>query len=134
MKIRIKGNSIRYRVTQSEVALLAETGLLLEKTCFGPGAEQQFFYALETRDDIDHLHAAFQHNRITMFVPAQAAKIWPNEERIGFEQTIQVTPDTNLFLLLEKDFVCLDKTDEDQSDNYPHPHEEQKDGSKRGFC
>jgi hypothetical protein len=26
-----------------------------------------------------------------------------------------------LFLLLEKDFVCLDETIEDQSDNYPNP-------------
>lgn len=134
MKIRIKGNSIRYRITKSEVAMLAETGCLLEKTCFGPGTEQQFSYALETREGIDHLQAAFQDKRITMFIPAQAAKNWPEEQRVGFEQTIQVSPGTNLFLLLEKDFVCLDKTDEDQSDNYPNPHDEQRDESKRGFC
>jgi hypothetical protein len=28
----------------------------------------------------------------------------------------------SLKLLLEKDFVCLDHTDEDQSDNYPNPN------------
>ena len=28
----------------------------------------------------------------------------------------------DLFLLIEKDFVCLDHTFEDQSDNYPNPN------------
>jgi hypothetical protein len=31
-------------------------------------------------------------------------------------------PAQELFLLIEKDFVCLDNTFEDQSDNYPNPN------------
>jgi len=33
-----------------------------------------------------------------------------------------VVPGVQLHLLLEKDFVCLDNTAEDQSDNYPNPN------------
>jgi hypothetical protein len=27
----------------------------------------------------------------------------------------------NLYLLVEKDYTCLDNVEEDQSDNYPNP-------------
>jgi hypothetical protein len=30
--------------------------------------------------------------------------------------------DNSLYLLVEKDFVCLDETSEDQSDNYENPN------------
>lgn len=121
MKIRIKGNFVRYRLSQTEVSTLASGGALLEETCFGPAPGQTFSYALETKPDIPHLLANFSDGRITMYLPEVAAKNWPNEDRIGFEQSIVVKAGMTLQLLLEKDFVCLDETAEDQSDNYPNP-------------
>jgi hypothetical protein len=35
---------------------------------------------------------------------------------------MEIGNDKYLFLLVEKDFVCLDNTVEDQSDNYPNPN------------
>lgn len=127
MKIRIKGNSVRYRLTKTEVSTLAETGAIVEETCFGTGAGQKLKYALEMREDIQHLQADFNNQRITMYLPAEAAKKWPQEERTGFEYIQNISPGIDLHLLLEKDFVCLDETIEDQSDNYPNPHYERKD-------
>ncbi len=127
MKIRIKGNFVRYRLTKTEVNALAETGAIVEETCFGTGAGQKFIYALETREDIQHLQADFHNQRMTMYLPAGAAKKWPQEDRTGFEYVQMISPDMALHLLLEKDFVCLDETIEDQSDNYPNPHDERKD-------
>ena len=121
MKIRIKGNSIRYRLTKSEVSALAATGSIGEETCFGPDEAQKFIYAVEVREDIDCLAADFKNNTITLFISAAEARSWPDSERVGFENTLQIAPDKTLFLLLEKDFICMDKTVEDQSDNYPHP-------------
>ena len=37
-------------------------------------------------------------------------------ERVGFEEK-----GDPLYLLVEKDFTCLDQVEEDQSDNYPNP-------------
>lgn len=127
MKIRIKGNSIRYRLTQTEVQTLAETGTLTEETCFGPDEIQKLVYTIETKQGLEHLGADFQNNRITLFIPEQAARNWPGEERVGFQHHLQVSPETSLFLLLEKDFVCLDDVAEDQSDNYPNPRYEKRD-------
>ena len=122
MKIRIKGNFVRYRLTQNEVKALAETGYLAETTCFGPGEAQTFVYALQTKDGTAGLEATFDGRTITMFIPADAARTWHREELVGFENTIEVAPGVSLGLLLEKDFVCLDESHEDQSDNFPNPN------------
>lgn len=122
MKIRIKGNFVRYRLAQSEVKTLSETGFLAEETCFGPA--QKFGYALEAKEGISGLQANFDGGVITMFMPADAAKKWPASEQVGFENEVEVAPGVLLKLLLEKDFVCLDDSSEEQSDNYPNPNAE----------
>ena len=121
MKIRIKGNFIRYRLTQSEVKTLGQTGYLSEETCFGPGESQKFVYALEAKSGIDGLQATFDGRKITMLIPLKTAQSWHDEEVVGFDNNVEVAPGISLSLLLEKDFACLDATSEDQSDNFPNP-------------
>jgi hypothetical protein len=120
MKIRIKGNSIRYRLTKTEIARFGKNGYLEEKTEFLNGDE--FYYCLERRPGIDNLQASFENNRITVFVPEKIAEEWTETERVGFDNTIRLGEGKELLLLIEKDFVCLDHTFEDQSDNYPNPN------------
>ncbi len=119
MKIRIKGNFVRFRLTQTEVSQLAQTGRVAETTCFG--LDQVFEYVLEIRDRIAGLQASFDGRTIAMYLPTEAAKTWPTDGRIGFENQIEAVPGIFLNLLLEKDFTCLDDAAEDQSDNYPNP-------------
>ena len=119
MKIRIKGNSIRFRLSQTEVLQLAETHKVAETTCFGP--EQVFGYTLEAQEGISNLQASFNAGTIVMYLPLEAARTWHTDAHIGFENQVEVAPGVALHLLLEKDFTCLDTTVEDQSDNYPNP-------------
>ena len=121
MKIRIKGNSVRYRLSQTDVRSLADTGRVAETTQFGPAPAQVFGYALEAREGLSDLEAAFADGCITLYMPAEAARAWPREERVGFENQVLVASGILLHLLIEKDFTCLDETVEDQSDNYPNP-------------
>ncbi|KAA0129369.1 hypothetical protein FY557_05580 [Chryseobacterium sp. SN22] len=113
MKIRIKDNSIRFRLTQSEVAELGSTGMISGCTEF-PG--QTFTYALERTED-QALSAAFDGSRMVIGMPAGMVEEWTSTDRIGFEEQAG-----KLKILVEKDFVCLDNTLEDQSDNYPNPN------------
>jgi hypothetical protein len=112
MKIRIKGNSLRYRLTRSDVAAIIKDGRLEDHTEFG---HQTFSYALQTTTDYD-LTATFHENRITLFVPHTMIDKLANTDEVGFENE-----QGKLFLLVEKDFTCLDEVSEDQSDNYPNP-------------
>lgn len=41
---------------------------------------------------------------------------------VGFNNKMPLDNGEHLFLLVEKDFVCLDNTFEDQSDNFPNPN------------
>jgi hypothetical protein len=118
MKIRIKGNSIRVRLSRPEVETLAQTGHLEEKTEFGNSA---FAYVLRAKEGISTLHAAYASDTISMFVPSQLVNGWPTNEVVGFEANQDIGEGKSLFLLLEKDFKCIDNTNEDQSDNYEHP-------------
>ena len=119
MKLRIKGNSIRIRLTKTEVSLLANTGFLQEQTNF---VNNTFTYALQAVDDADTLSAKMEGNTITIFVPTSFTKEWPENSVVGINASMPVNNDNSLYLLLEKDFVCLNETTEDQSDNYENPN------------
>lgn len=120
MKIRIKGNSVRYRLTKTEIANFGKNGYLEERTEFPGGTF--FLYRLERKKDADNLAAAFADNMITVYVPEKTADEWTTTGVVGFNHTMPLTDGKELFLLIEKDFVCLDHTFEDQSDNYPNPN------------
>lgn len=118
MKIRIKGNSIRIRLTRTEVATLCEEGAILETTRFPSGI---FTYGVLLMDNQDSLNASLENDRIHFYLPRNMAEGWPNNETVGFEEWLHLTDDSSLHLLLEKDFQCLEVRSEDESDQYPNP-------------
>lgn len=112
MKIRIKGNSIRLRLTKTDVETLKQKGLVEEKTIVN--TEEIFSYALIISEEVTQISASFIDNKITVFLSQQEAKILTETEEI----TVQGSQENGLFLLVEKDLQCLDTTSEDQSDMY----------------
>lgn len=119
MKLRIKGNSLRIRLNKTEVSTIETTGYLQEETWLGNNC---FVYALQRVDEGDTLTAALEENKMIMYVPAALTKDWPANDIIGFDAHIPLANNKTLYLLLEKDFICLDETTEDQSDNYENPN------------
>lgn len=119
MKIRIKGNSVRYRLTKSEVEKFCKEGYLEETTDF---PAQQFVYALAVNPESSYLSANFEGNRITLFFPEAEQKVWNENNIVGYNHNLELPDGGTLSLLIEKDFACLDNTEEDQSDNYENPN------------
>ena len=118
MKIRIKGNSIRYRLTKTEVETFCKDGFYEETTDFG---NELFTYQLKAGMGISSLGASFENNTIILYLPDEERATWATSDRVGYANTMDLTHGKQLSLLVEKDFVCLDETIEDQSDNYPNP-------------
>jgi len=112
MKIRIKGDSIRYRLTRSEVERFDSEGLITEETNFGTKVLK---YTLQ-RNDVEAITAEYLNDTITIYMPEKMADEWATTERVGFGNEEGL-----LSLYIEKDFQCLDDVAEDQSDNYPNP-------------
>ena len=118
MKIRIRGNSVRFRLTKTEVKNLCEKGISKEKTAFN---ESNFVYAVKVSDAHENLHASFLNQGIVLFINKKILGDWYENEQVGFYHTQGLDNGEQLTLTLEKDFVCMDQTLEDQSDNYPNP-------------
>jgi hypothetical protein len=112
MKIRIKGNSIRYRLTKTDVNLLGKNGYIEEQTDFGT---QKLVYALQKSTE-SGLSAMLEGQKITLYIAESMTNELTTSDKVGFESN-----NGTLYLLIEKDFTCLDNVAEDQSDNYPNP-------------
>lgn len=123
MKIRIQGNSIRLRLSQSEVKIFGETGRVEDGIRFGPAAADAFFYALQSAD-VPEISAGFTANRIKILVPAGLGTHWASsKEEVGIEHLVRIEQGESLRILVEKDFKCLaDRPGEDESDNFPNPN------------
>ena len=106
MKMRVRGNSIRLRLTRSEVERFRETGLVEEIIEFGNG--QKLVYALESAANSEIVSAEFDSNGITVFVPRKDAKQWVNSNQVGIEAGQNIGNGKILRLLIEKDFACLE--------------------------
>lgn len=118
MKIRIKGNSVRLRLSKTEVEIFCSTGRFQEQTQFPNGL---FFYAIQAKDTIEQMEAIFKENKIEITIAKHLTNDWATNSKVGFEHVIPMADNKELSLLIEKDFVCMDATAEDQSDNYPNP-------------
>lgn len=119
MKLRIKGNSIRLRLSQTEVASFGKTGICFDKTFFGIN---KLTYQLH-KADVEAVKAEFSNFTISVAVPDAIADSWvKNETQVGFEHKQQLPDKSELLILVEKDFACLaSRTNEDESDNFPNP-------------
>ena len=116
MKIRIKGNSIRLRLTKTDVQNLKKNGFIEETTTIGN--QQVFKYALVIDADKPQISASFNENKITLYISKKEAHIITDTDEITVKGSQKNGEEKDLFLLVEKDLECLDTTFEDQSDMY----------------
>lgn len=112
MKIRLRSNSLRYRLTRSEVERFAKEGRVVERVQIG---DEALTYILQ-RSMEPEMKAVLHNNIITLDVPESLADKWTSTDQVGFD-----CKGEPLHLLVEKDFTCLENVAEDQSDNYPNP-------------
>lgn len=119
MKIRIQGSSIRFRLSQTDVRQLTDEGAVTEFTDFGGSV---FSYEVKQSFEADQLTASFENGKITMQIPASYVEDWAINDIVGFEAHVHTAATDTMYLLIEKDFKCLDRTTEDQSDQYENPN------------
>jgi len=121
MKLRIQGNSIRLRVSRSELAAFVETGRLEETVYFGPQVETSLTYALVRDASLKSVAVSSRGNEIAVAVPAAAAEAWSSTNQVGISGEIDLGILGTLSVLVEKDFACLDRPDKENKDTFPNP-------------
>lgn len=121
MKLRIKGNSIRLRLTQGDIVKFINGGKLVEIVEFGGEPNQNFSYELLRSASAESVSAEYINGKISVSVPQNTADDWANSDRVGIESD----ENSKIKVQIEKDFACLaPRKDEDESDNFPHPRTE----------
>ena len=113
MKLRIRGNSLRLRLAQTEVARLVRAGRVEDRTQLGqdPGL------SLEVRLQLSEFRLVpgveFDGSRITVSLPEAHAKSWARKNDVG----IYGEEPWGLKLSIEKDFKCLDERSNENDSN-----------------
>jgi hypothetical protein len=58
---------------------------------------------------------------VTVILSKDRARIWSDESEVGVYTTLDLGPAGSLEVAVEKDFACLDRSDEDNSDTFANP-------------
>lgn len=119
MKLRIRGNSVRIRIMQSELKQLMEQGAIEEHVHFPEGNVLTYRLKVDAA-----FRASFENNLIEVSIDESDADIWMRSDELSLKTTIDVTKSSQLSLLVEKDLACLTPREgEDDSDAFPNPNE-----------
>ncbi len=115
MKLRISGNSIRLRLSVTDVASLVNSGSVDASCIIGMGT---LIYQITQDYNQKQLSATISDGNIVVKIPNDWLTNWDNDERIGFDGN-----DSNgLYILIEKDFQCIKpRPQEDELDLYNNP-------------
>jgi len=121
MKLRLKENSLRLRVTRSELAHLQARQRIQEAVLFPTDNRARLSYALEVGSHSEPVHVAFASQQIVVSVSQDQFMSWSNEDQVGIYASLHVTESTDLDVAIEKDFACLDLSDQDNQDTFANP-------------
>ncbi|NRB53307.1 MAG: hypothetical protein HRU41_36965 [Saprospiraceae bacterium] len=116
MKLRTTHNSIRIRIRKSEIEELKAEGQVVERIRFPLGTLLRF--ALEIDEQAEGVTASLADTFLRVSIPNKEANTWINSNQVGIEKRIPVPEGEELHLLIEKDFPCLDRPEEDKSDTF----------------
>lgn len=119
MKIRLRNDSVRFRLTQKEVAALAAGSEVTSATHISPSHRLTFSLCGWTGEAI---LANSLDDGVCVLVPAGQLDDWCNSDEVSLQASQHVSGDVALELLIEKDFACLaPRAGDDDEDCFPHP-------------
>src|SRR6202021_163892 len=101
----IQGNTLRLRLSQSEVAQFSKTGFVEDSIQFAPGAS--FAYALESLSSLSAPQALYSNGGLRILVPGADATDWVRTDRLGISGDQPLESGKALSILIEKVFICL---------------------------
>jgi hypothetical protein len=119
MKLRIRGNSVRFRVTKSELDAIAAAGSAEDSVHFAPGAGLRYRIEVKPAGDVA---ASLDGSTVKVALPRAAVERWLADDEVSIRAEQSLGEGQVLKILVEKDFVCLaPRSDEDDTDLFANP-------------
>lgn len=117
MKIRIRGDSLRLRLSQSDVRALDREGSVGDELHFPAGGV--LGCELRVADGGEALDATLSDRTIRVTMPPAWARKLIDTDEVGVHSEVALEGGRTLVLLVEKDFRCLVPRDgEDDGDGF----------------
>jgi hypothetical protein len=122
MKLRIKGDSLRFRLLKPEVVELHRTGRIQQAVHFSRHFQSdKLIYAIERSEQFDDIEVRHKPQELLVQVPASVIETWATGEDVGIYSDLPLADGDTLAVVIEKDFACLDRSDEDNRDTFENP-------------
>jgi hypothetical protein len=123
VKLRIRDNSIRLRLTQTETDALKDQGVVAARTRFPGGRSLE--YAIESSPASVTPAVHFSASRLTVLLPETVVLAWATTDQVSMHGEQRLEDGELVSILVEKDFRCLaPREGEDESDMFTHPLED----------
>ncbi len=119
MKLRLTSSSVRLRLLRSDLQHLLEHGRIEDTIRFTPESALTFALLIDPASEAVQLRHSVAE--LAIVLPRSTAHTWADTEQVGIYATIDVGTGAPLDLIVEKDFACLDLSDADNVDTFPHP-------------
>lgn len=113
VKLRIQDNSLRFRLTQTEVMRLKENGRVEAEVRFS--ADRALCYFVASTNSIEDIEVEYTADCVRVFLPGPWVLAWAESDQVSIagHGPVQV--------LVEKDFQCLHGPDRRDPDAWPNP-------------
>lgn len=118
MKLRTRGNSIRLRLAQADLATLLEHGAVEERVEFPDG--NVLGYRLESTPKQEPA-AAYANGTVIVRFPKAAIDAWADPAEVALSAACEIGSGV-LHVLVEKDYRCLSPREgDDEKGLFPNP-------------
>ncbi len=121
MKLRIKDNSLRLRITRPELDQLMKDRRIEAAILFAADGRSRLNYSLEHTASTAAPTVRFDPPSLEVRIPTAQAQKWSLGDDVGIYATIDLGADGKLELTIEKDFACLHGSAEENIDAFPNP-------------
>lgn len=114
MKLRCTTNSIRMRLRRSEVRQLLDRGHMEDVVSFTP--DKRFSFSIHLDQQTEQVRASREKDQIRLIIPWHLGRQWAQSDMVGISAEQPIGDGKVLQLLVEKDFPCMTRPDEDKAD------------------
>jgi hypothetical protein len=121
MKIRIRENTMRIRITQSELKELSN-GMALSSTLHFPGGGRLSYTVTPSQEETTQVEMKDQHILVHLGLLDHQTIMDPS---IVGVQSMHQTSERPFELLIEKDFSCLHPRAGEDVDTFPNPNKKE---------
>jgi hypothetical protein len=113
VKLRLRHNSIRLRLTRSDVDQFQRSGRVEDLVEF---PQASLVFSLESSSGAKVIQASFVEGHLAVLVPSEQGQAWVTKAEVGMEGMFQ-----GLSILIEKDWPCLHRGLTEDEDTFARP-------------